>query len=114
MIVKKVKPPKKFVKTLFKAIPVTIPGSAIGSTNIKEITSRPKKLYRAIAAAANEPKIKAMMVANEAVNTDKRIASFTPELDAAFDHHIVVKPVGGQLKDLFLLNELITTSINGT
>jgi len=29
-------------------------------------------------------------------------------------HHMVVKPVGGQLKDLFLLNELITTNMSGT
>jgi hypothetical protein len=55
-----------------------------------------------------------MIVAKDAVKTDSRIASFTPELDAAFVHHIVVNPVGGQLKDLFLLKELITTNINGT
>ncbi len=113
-MVKKVKPPKKLVNTLFSAIPVTMPGNAIGRTNISEITSRPKKLYRAIAAAAKEPKIRAIIVASVAVKTDNRIASFTPELDAALAHHIVVNPVGGQLKDLFLLKELITTSINGT
>jgi hypothetical protein len=42
MMVKKVRPPKKLVKTLLSAIPVTIPGRAIGRTKISEITSRPK------------------------------------------------------------------------
>jgi hypothetical protein len=91
-----------------------MPGSAIGSTKTSEITSRPKNEYRAMAAAANDPKIKAMMVAKVAVSTDNKIASLTPGLDAAFVHQVVVKPVGGQLKDLFLLNELITTNIKGT
>ena len=43
-MVKKVNLPKKLVKTLFNAIPVTIPGNAIGSTKSKEMVSRPKNL----------------------------------------------------------------------
>jgi hypothetical protein len=53
------------------------------------------------------------MVAKVAVRTDKRIASLTPGFEAAFVHHMVVNPVGGQLKDLFLLKELMTTNIKG-
>ena len=67
-----------------------------------------------MAAAANEPKIKAITVAKVAVSKDKKIASLTPGFDAALVHHIVVNPVGGQLKDLFLLNELMTTNMSGT
>jgi hypothetical protein len=48
------------------------------------------------------------------VRKDRKIASLTPGFDAALLHHMVVKPVGGQLNDLFLLNELITTKISGT
>jgi hypothetical protein len=67
-----------------------------------------------MAAAASEPKINAITVAKVAVSTDKMIASLTPGFVAALVHHMVVKPVGGQLNDLFLLNELITTNIKGT
>ena len=57
IIVKIVNSPKKLVNTLFNAIPVTMPGSAIGNTKSSEIDSLPKNLYLEIAAAAREPKI---------------------------------------------------------
>ena len=112
-IVKKVSFPKKFVKTLLSAIPVTIPGSAIGNTKRSEIESLPKKSYRAIAAAASEPKTNAIAVAKRATIAERVIASRIPTFSTALVHHSVVKPVGGQAKDLFLLKELITTRTSG-
>ena len=114
IIVKIVNSPKKLVNTLLKAIPVTMPGSAIGNTNSSDIDSRPKNLYLDIAAAAKDPKIKAITVAKSATTALRVIASRTPSLTAAFDHHVVVKPVGGQANEVFSLKELITTKSNGT
>jgi hypothetical protein len=114
IIVKIVNLPKKLVNTLFKAIPVTMPGSAMGNTNSSDIDSRPKNLYLDIAAAAKDPKIKAITVAKSATTALRVIAYRTPSLTAAFDHHVVVKPVGGQANEVFSLKELITTKSNGT
>jgi len=55
-----------------------------------------------------------MAVAARATITEREIASRTPSLVAALLHHVVVKPVGGQAKEVFLLKELITTSVRGT
>jgi len=112
-MVKKVNLPKKLVNTLLSAIPVTIPGRAIGKTNSREIVLRPKKSYLVIAAAASEPKTRAIEVAIRAVTTERNTASLIPSFAAAFVHHSVVKPVGGQANDLFVLNELITTRTKG-
>jgi len=112
-IVKKVNLPKKFVKTLFRAIPVTIPGSAIGSTKRRDIASLAKNSYLDIAAAASEPRMSAIEVAIRAVITERITASRIPSLAAALLHQTVVKPVGGQAKDLLVLKEFITTRANG-
>ena len=114
IIVKIVNSPKKLVNTLLRAIPVTIPGSAIGNTKSSEIESRPKNLYLDIAAAAREPKISAITVAKRATTALRATASLTPSFTNALDHQVVVKPVGGQANEVFLLKELITTSTSGT
>jgi hypothetical protein len=112
-MVKNVNLPKKFVKTLFRAIPVTIPGSAIGSTKRRDIASLPKNSYLDIAAAASEPRMSAIEVAIRAVMTERITASRIPSLAAALLHQTVVKPVGGQANDLLVLKEFITTRANG-
>ena len=41
--VKNVSPPSAWVNRVFSAMPVTMPGSAIGSSTSSETASRPKK-----------------------------------------------------------------------
>lgn len=67
-----------------------------------------------MAAAASEPKISAIAVAKRATTALLATASLTPSLTKALDHQVVVKPVGGQANEVFLLKELITTNSNGT
>src|SRR5215472_3652008 len=61
-------------KNEFSAIPVMIPGSAIGSTSRNEMASRPKKrnLYKAKATA--EPSSIAKTVATSPTRTDSKNA----------------------------------------
>jgi hypothetical protein len=94
-------------------MPVTIPGRAIGNTKSNEMVLRPKNSYRVIAAAASDPKIKAMEVAISAVKNERITASRIPSLTAALLHHSVVNPVGGQAKDLLVLKEFMTTKRRG-
>src|SRR6266550_3283361 len=51
------------LKNALRLIPVMIPGSASGRTNIRLTTSRPKKVSRWMAKAAHEPRISARTVA---------------------------------------------------
>ena len=55
--------PRIWVKVELSAIPVTIPGSAIGRITRKEIVSRPKKRCRATASEASVPSTSAIAVA---------------------------------------------------
>jgi hypothetical protein len=113
MVKSPVEIPKVLVKVLLSAIPVTIPGSEIGKTTSKDITSLPKKLYRATANARQVPKIRAIAVATRPAITDQVIASRTPVLEMALLHHIVVNSLGGQLKVFDALNEFKTTIKRG-
>ena len=63
-------------KVAFSAIPVTIPGSAIGRMTRNEIASRPKKRCRATAIAASEPSTSAIAVAPSAAfsGDEQRVA----------------------------------------
>ena len=54
------------------AIPVTMPGSAIGSSTTNEIASRPKNRVRYTAAARRLPITSAINVAIDATVTDSR------------------------------------------
>ncbi len=85
------------MKNEFSAMPVTIPGSAIGSTSRNVTDSRPKKRKRASANAAMEPSTSATDVASTAARTDSQMALRTSGEFHATQNHFVVKPVIGQL-----------------
>src|SRR5882762_2132451 len=73
-------------KNELSAIPVTTPGSAIGSTSRNVIASRPKKRKRLTAAAAAVPRTSANAVASPAAL-----------------NHLVLKPA---IRQLWMLEEL--------
>jgi hypothetical protein len=64
---------------LFSAIPVRMPGSAIGSTSTNETAFRPKKRNRCTAIAARLPNKKARSVAMVATSSDVPSAVRTRE-----------------------------------
>ena len=74
------------------AMPVTIPGSASGSTTRNEIVSRPKKRWRATANDASVPSTSAIAVAPMAAFSDIHSASRTPGLWNALSNHSSVSP----------------------
>ncbi len=86
-------------KVAFSAIPVTIPGSAIGSTTRNETASRPKKRCRATASATSDPSTSASAVAPSAACSDVQSASRTPGLSIARPNHSVVSPWIGQTSE---------------
>src|SRR6266576_2290945 len=85
------------LKNEFSAIPVTTPGSAIGSTSSNVIASRPKKLNLLTAVAAAVPSSSATAVASPAVFNDRTSASRASWLCQAEPNHFVVNPAIGQL-----------------
>src|SRR5579872_4581064 len=88
--------PAKVMKE-FSAIPVMIPGSAIGSTKMKETASRPKKRKRCTAKAAIEPSASATAVASSPARTDSHRAWRISALCQAEENHFVESPSSGQL-----------------
>src|SRR6516164_645943 len=60
-----------------RATPVMMPGSAKGKINSKEMASRPKKRARWTPKAANDPKIRAVNVANVAAFKESTNAART-------------------------------------
>src|SRR5919197_5178158 len=80
------------VKNEFSAIPVMIPGSAIGSTSTNETASRPKKRNRWTANAAAVPSPTAIAVATSAALTERTNASRASWLFQADENHRVEKP----------------------
>ncbi|CAB4685360.1 unannotated protein [freshwater metagenome] len=105
--------PAPLVNALLRAIPVTTPGNEIGSTTSKEMVSRPKNWYLLTAKASAVPSKSAITVADTPARMLQRIASRTPVFSSALAHHFVVNSLGGQLKVLLLLKELITTTVSG-
>src|SRR5262245_5306107 len=83
------------LKADLSAMPVMMPGNAIGSTNRSEIASRPKKRARASAAAAQVPSSSANTVATAATLSDKVSAAQISGRAAAMANHRVVRPGGG-------------------
>ena len=55
----------------------------------------------------------ATAVAALATRTDVRSASRTPSLSTARPHHSEVNPLGGQVSDRFVLNELMRMTMSG-
>src|SRR6202007_647281 len=95
--------PLKLMNEL-SAIPVMIPGSAIGSTRNREIVSRPKKRKRCTANAAIDPSSVAIPVASRPARTDSHSAWRTSALWQVEENHLVDKPGSGQLCTFELLN----------
>src|SRR3984893_7503736 len=88
----------------FSAMPVMIPGSAIGSTNRNEIDSRPKKRKRWTANAAIEPSSTAIAVESSPARTDSHSAWRISALCQVEENHFVDRPCRGQLCTLDGLN----------
>src|SRR3982750_3917266 len=80
------------------AIPVTMPGKAMGRMTSSEITSRPKNLLPETAAAQSVPRISAISVEIAATCTESVIAAHTSGRAAATANHLSVSPGGGQAK----------------
>src|SRR5689334_22006311 len=80
------------------AMPVMIPGSAIGSTTKSEITSRPKNFEPDTAAAQSVPSMMASAVEIAATSTDSSSASHRSDRSAATANHLMVRPGGGHWK----------------
>src|SRR2546423_13442080 len=97
MIVVSEKMTPRLLKNEFSAMPVMIPGSAIGSTSTREIASRPKKRKRCTAKAAIEPSSVAMPVASKPARTDSHSASRTSALCQVEENQRVERPGRGQL-----------------
>ena len=83
------------MKVSLSAIPVTIPGSAIGSTTRNEMVSRPKKLNRVTASEARLPSTSAIAVAASPTLIEVMKASWAPWFSIAFGNHSVVRLGGG-------------------
>src|SRR2546423_3776880 len=88
--------PRK-VKNEFSAIPVMIPGRAIGRIRMNETASRPKKRKRWTANAAALPSRRATVVATTAALIERMNASRASWLCQADENHLVEKPAIGQL-----------------
>src|SRR3990172_1125823 len=83
-------------KNEFSAMPVMIPGRAIGKTNRNETAFCPKKRKRASANAASEPSTSATEVASApALSESPSAVRTSPSCPAAL-HHLVVRPGIGQ------------------
>ena len=96
------------------AIPVTMPGSAIGRITSTLITRLPKKSKRVSASASSAPSASAIAVAPSPAFTDVNSASRGPWACAPSSHHSVVNDGGGQPKVRSALNELSVTTASGT
>ena len=95
---------ERFRNVAFSAMPVTIPGSAIGRMTRNEIASRPKKRYRETAIAASDPSTSAIRVAPRAAFKETSNASRTPGLSIARPNHFVVSPSSGHTSERRSLN----------
>ena len=90
-------------------MPVTMPGSAMGSTTRKLTASRPKNRWRCTASDVSVPSTSASRVAPVATFRLVSRAWRAPVLCAASLHQCSVKPSGGQANDFDVLNDRITT-----
>src|SRR5215831_16737752 len=100
-------------KNEFSAIPVMIPGSAIGSTSRNEMASRPKKRNLCKANATAEPSSMASTVATSPTRTDSRNALRTWGSCQATPNQCSEKPEIGQLSMFDWLNAYSTMSTIG-
>src|SRR5579863_9121724 len=82
------------MKAELSAIPVTIPGNAIGRTSRNDTASRPKKRKRATPNAAAEPSTRAMPVAIRPTRTDSHNEVLTSAVHAAWNQWVVKAGIG--------------------
>src|SRR2546423_14165909 len=97
MIVSTEKLIPRLAKNEFSAMPVMIPGSAIGSTRTNDTASRPKNRKRCTAKAAIEPSSSEIEVEISAARTDSQSASRISWLWNVEENHFVDSPWSGQL-----------------
>ncbi len=97
MIVKSMNGTPSVLNVAFSAMPVTIPGSAIGRSRTNEIVSRPKNLNRWTASAASVPRIRAMIVAPTAAWIDRMIALWSASFSSAAPNHLRVQSLIGHV-----------------
>src|SRR5687768_1962837 len=81
-----------------RAMPVTMPGSAIGRITRNETASLPKNFVRYTAAASRLPNTRAIPVAAEATTTDRRRARQIAGFLNATSNQSSVNPGGGNRK----------------
>src|SRR6478735_5743018 len=94
---------RTWVKVLLIAMPVTIPGRAIGRITRKEIVSRPKKRWRATASEASVPSTSAIAVARSPAFSEVKNASRAASFLNACENQWVVQLGGGQARILLEL-----------
>src|SRR3990170_9143686 len=79
------------------AIPVTMPGRAIGRTTTKATTFLPKNFARYTAPASRPPSTIATPVEIVATSNESRTAPHMSSSPNATENHLVVKPGGGKV-----------------
>src|SRR4051812_6935507 len=90
---------------VLSAMPVTMPGSAIGSTSANDSVSRPKKRNRCTASAASDPRTSDRTVAPIPTCSDRIRALRSSGLENAAEYHEVVQFVMGHDWARSALNE---------
>src|SRR5688500_4283869 len=100
-------------QALSRAMPVTIPGSAIGSTMSRDTVTRPKNRNPCTANASIVPRPRAVAVAAWPAATDVSSAGRAPVLAHAAGHGRVVGSWGGPPDVRWRLDELASTRAIG-
>src|SRR5579864_9403227 len=111
MIVQRPKLTFQKTKNEFRAMPVMIPGSAIGSTKRNETASRPKKRKRCTPKAAAEPSRIALPVAIPPALSESQSACCMFGSWIAGENHFQESPAIGQLctfEELKAYRQMIT------
>ena len=103
----------KVWKVVLSAMPVTTPGSAIGSTSRKLIESRPKNAKRWTAMAARVPSTSAIVTAPSAARIEFINARGMAGLASASPNQCRLKPGGGQAMKALSLKALMATTSSG-
>src|SRR6476469_1893705 len=108
------RPPSRFTNVWLSARPVTMPGSAIGSTTMNETVLRPKNENRDTAIASSVPRISATAAAASATRSESKNALRAPSLWIAADSQCVVKPENGHFTDFESLKAYSPIRPSGT
>ncbi len=93
---------------VLSAIPVTMPGRAIGRMTRKETVSRPKKRKRWTANESSDPRTRATSVAPIAAWSEASRAERTPSSLKATTYQSMVRPSGGHFGTNPALNDVRT------